>query len=627
MALTRQTILSIPKSNIHRFGAWNNIPPTFRDLQWSIQPNEAWAIVSAGSAGKTALFQTLLGHLRISPSSKSETRSQYGLYPFLHPHDPYQRLSYVSFNHRSQASSGGAFVDFTARYGALRDEDKITLRQSMFPETIPEDFLIKEKVYHAASQQQRDEYINEEEIVKKEERNRRFEVLVDQLELRRLLDVPKIALSNGQTRRARILKAILSNPALLLLDEPLTGLDVHSRPILVDLLQSLHVVNAPHIVMGLRTQDSIPDWITHLAFVHEDSVLTGKKDAIQDIIDTRARDSGRQPTSSAANSTSHQDVQAAANPSYPAIPPEALLADLQNATIKYSDRVVLNNITWQIRAGEKWHLKGSNGSGKTTLLSILTGTHPLSFSIPHLKLLYPNRPRKQIPTPHLAAQVSLFSPELFDAFPRRHHHRPRRPSQHNNKDKWAFIDEPVGGRVWDIVGTGFDGVFVESGKYGDGKGVQGELSDEERAWRVRRVKEVLEALGPETVQDGPSPPNEGTVLAAQRTNASFGQEQFVSLSTAEQRIVLLMRAIVGRAPIVILDEVWSGMEEGMVRAVTQYFRRPATADIAVDSGAGGAFADHQAVIVVTHWEDEVPWGLEEGLKVFRLKEGGVGTVE
>jgi ABC-type multidrug transport system ATPase subunit len=49
-----------------------------------------------------------------------------------------------------------------------------------------------------------------------------FEDLVDKMGLRPFLDLPLIALSNGQTRRARILKAVLSKPSLLLLDEPLS---------------------------------------------------------------------------------------------------------------------------------------------------------------------------------------------------------------------------------------------------------------------------------------------------------------------------------------------------------------------------------------------------------------------
>jgi len=47
-----------------------------------------------------------------------------------------------------------------------------------------------------------------------------FESLVEKLALKQLLDLPLVALSNGQTRRARIVKALLSKPELLLLDEP-----------------------------------------------------------------------------------------------------------------------------------------------------------------------------------------------------------------------------------------------------------------------------------------------------------------------------------------------------------------------------------------------------------------------
>ena len=50
-----------------------------------------------------------------------------------------------------------------------------------------------------------------------------FDTLTVQMNLTSLLDLPLISLSNGQTRRARIVKAILDNPELLLLDEPLSN--------------------------------------------------------------------------------------------------------------------------------------------------------------------------------------------------------------------------------------------------------------------------------------------------------------------------------------------------------------------------------------------------------------------
>lgn len=139
----------------------------------------------------------LLGHLRISPSPPA------GLFPFLSApasspgsgpwRDPSACISVVSFTHR-QRSSGGAFYDYTARYGAVREEDRITLRQNMFPETGEKSELSSDV----------------------------FNKLSERLGLQALLDLPLVALSNGQTRRARILKALLSKPELLLLDEPLS---------------------------------------------------------------------------------------------------------------------------------------------------------------------------------------------------------------------------------------------------------------------------------------------------------------------------------------------------------------------------------------------------------------------
>jgi ABC-type molybdenum transport system ATPase subunit/photorepair protein PhrA len=78
-----------------------------------------------------------------------------------------------------------------------------------------------------------------------------------------------------------------------------------------------------------------------------------------------------------------------------------------------------------------------------------------------------------------------------------------------------------------------------------------------------------------------------------------------------------MRALVGRPPLVLLDEAWSGMDDGMIAAARRYLR----GDFAVNAdgycGMAGIGED-QAVVVITHWEDEVPWVREE-VKKFRLE--------
>lgn len=208
---------------------------------------------------------------------------------------------------------------------------------------------------------------------------------------------------------------------------------------------------------------------------------------------------------------------------------------------------------------------------------MLTGDHPQSYTQrpPTSSLILFSKPRPKTPTPHLRMWISQVSPELTNAFPRR-----------------------ANMTVRDAITTGFDGRFINTGRKGLGVGVEGILSDKDVEWREKRVEEVLKRLGPHTWSSTKG-----------NHDDSFGQRSFVSLSAGEQSVVLLMRALVGRPPIVLLDEVWSGMDSGMIEAARDYLR-------------GDGVGEEQAVIVISHWEDEVPWSLEDGLQTFKLESGG-----
>ena len=52
--------------------------------------------------------------------------------------------------------------------------------------------------------------------------------------------------------------------------------------------------------------------------------------------------------------------------------PEALIV-LKNVSVSFGEKPVLDSISWTVKRGTSWHLKGPNGSGKTTLLSMITG--------------------------------------------------------------------------------------------------------------------------------------------------------------------------------------------------------------------------------------------------------------
>jgi hypothetical protein len=167
--------------------------------------------------------------------------------------------------------------------------------------------------------------------------------------------------------------------------------------------------------------------------------------------------------------------------------------------------------------------------------------------------------------------------------------------------------------VREVIGTGFEGVFIPP----PGPNSVGAIREGEetlRKWREERVQHILDHLGPSAWCSPTLNSIPPSTAQTRKASQIFAQNHFSSLSTGDQRIVLLMRALVGQPPVVILDEVWSGMSSEQISTVKTYLRE--------------RVGKEQAVVVVTHWEDEVPWSVGEEeeheglfLKRFELSNG------
>ena len=574
-------------------------PPLFPALSY-VLPNgnetevssewQYWSVISPSSVARTTFLQVLAGqHICIPPTNRR--------YPYLSKigTSPQHAIKYVGFDADRGSNVGGNNVRgayLSARYESRREEEDYTVL----------DYLTGHTELNALER----ERSTEEKAI--------LDEVTQQLNLGQLLSMPVANLSNGQTRRARIAKALMDKPEVLLLDGPFMGLDPNTLLRLSSVLQQVAERNQPRLVISLRPEDGIPEWISHLVVVDErlQVVDQGIKSKVLGSSMSNFMHGISMPNSeTAVDSKLSRD--GFPQHSLPLSSGEALV-EMNGVKVAYGDKVVLGNwqqddngrqqpgLWWSLHRGQRCGIFGPNGSGKTTMLSLITSDHPQTYSLP-IKLFG----RSRLPGPGQPG-ISLFdiqrrmghsSPEVHAFFPR--HLTVRRALES------AWADAPM---------------------------AKATLNDEAR----RRVTACLRWFARELYPGFKGQTMYEELQAAEATEVErlvpklmFNEDDiawakdtlFGELSFSAQRLALFLRSIVASPDLVILDEAFSGMDE-VVRDKALLFLSQGervcgvagdTAEQSVVNKAGAAvmegLAPEQALLVISHSKEDVPGCIRE----------------
>ncbi|EEQ41545.1 hypothetical protein CLUG_05673 [Clavispora lusitaniae ATCC 42720] len=309
------------------------------------RPNDHRSFWGILGPKKSALMNVLAGNYIAEPPTSRK-------YPIINDFSRKDQIGFLDF----RESSGLDKVHLSARYESYSYKGKLEMADDC---NSVKNYITGKNNYNRMHEESNEDFIHE---------------IMDLFNLGHLQSKWISSLSNGQMRRARIAKALMDKPKLLLIDDPFLGLDPVST---LSVSNSLRVVAQELdtcVVLGLRIQDEIPDWVNHLAFVTENGteILGERKEVEKRIMDISKPIISKHK----AHNSHHQSESWVKKEMIEASDP---IIEFKNACVAYKGQTVLKNLDWKIQRGSKWRILGNNGTGKTTLLSLITADHPQSW--------------------------------------------------------------------------------------------------------------------------------------------------------------------------------------------------------------------------------------------------------
>ncbi len=209
-----------------------------------------------------------------------------------------------------------------------------------------------------------------------EERELLRKRLYDAFAIDRILHQRLSLLSSGEMRKFQLTRALLSNPRLVIIENPYIGLDVGARQQLTKLLQTLVSETAMQILLIVSRPEDIPPFITHIYNVHDMTV--GEKMSFTDysaappLPAPDGLSSAKREAILSLPRTTDDDSLHTTDSNH--------VIDFHNVCIRYGQRTILKDLNLTVKRGEHWALSGENGAGKSTLLSIVCADNLQSYA-------------------------------------------------------------------------------------------------------------------------------------------------------------------------------------------------------------------------------------------------------